>query len=296
MERIKALSLSIGQIQEPVIASYRLGLILHRLYKTKAYEGEELRRLEKTHATAVEFRKAVTELLEIGVLEEHPDFKGRVFRLLGRKIGSPQEIACAVDPFCYVSHLSAMDYHGLTNRMPVKLFLSGPSQKHWKEEAQKLMQRDLGEDSRIYRQEGMPALSPLKLNRIGRTDVHLINSLRWGSYKKVRDTGIRVSTIGRTFLDMLRDPEYCGGIHHVIEVFLDHAKNYLQAIVNEIDQHGKAIDKVRAGYILEERMQINNPVVDSWTKYAKRGGSRKLDAKAEYMPNWSEKWCLSLNT
>ena len=67
-------------------------------------------------------------------------------------------------------------------------------------------------------------------------------------------------------------------------------------ITDEITQHGQPIDKVRAGYILEERLALSNEVIDSWAQYAQRGGSRKLDATAEYIPQWSDKWCLSINT
>lgn len=41
-----------------------------------------------------------------------------------------EEVVCSVDPFCYVSHLSAMEYHGLTNRMPTLLFISSPRPRY----------------------------------------------------------------------------------------------------------------------------------------------------------------------
>ena len=295
MDFTKALSLSLGDIKEPIITSYRLGLIVHRLYAIKIFKGNSLNRLEKDCATLVEFNRAITGLEETGILEGHPNFRHKAYRLLGRKSENVEEVACAVDPFCYVSHLSAMSHHGLTNRLPVKLFLSAPNNKRWRVEAKKRMVKDLGDELEIYQERRLPRLIRLKMSRIDRTEVHQFNSVHWGAYKNVRGNAMRVSTIGRTFLDMLRNPELCGGIHHVVEVFNDHAETYLKPIVGEIDQHGGPIDKVRAGYILEETMGIKNDSVEAWLKFVERGGSRKLDASEEYLPNWSEKWCLSLN-
>ena len=79
---------------------------------------------------------------------------------------------------------------------------------------------------------------------------------------------MRVSTIGRTFLDMLRISELCGGISYVLDIFENHSENYLKLIINEIDQHGAPIDKVRAGYILDERLHIKFDELNEWVKEA----------------------------
>ena len=94
---------------------------------------------------------------------------------------------------------------------------------------------------------------------------------------------------------MLREPNLCGGIYHVISAFKSHAANYQRLIVAEIEQHGEPIDKVRCGYFFEEVTGIKNPAVEKWASLAQRGGSRKLDPTAEYSPVYSEKWCLSIN-
>jgi predicted transcriptional regulator of viral defense system len=295
MDLNKALSLSLGEISEPVITRYRLGLIVHRLYSIKSYQGDPLASLKRDHAGTAEFHRALSSLEASGILKDHPNFRKRVYRLLGRKEESIEEVACTIDPFCYVSHLSAMSHHGLTNRLPVKLFLSSPGSQLWKEEAHKQMRKDLGDELEIYLSEALPLLSRVNMLRIGQTEIHRFSSIHWGAYKNIRGKAIRVSTIGRTFLDMLRKPELCGGMRHVIEVFDKHASTYLPAIVGEINQHGGPIDKVRAGYILDERMKLEHPTIDHWVDFASRGGSRKLDASEEYLPNWSEKWSISLN-
>jgi predicted transcriptional regulator of viral defense system len=157
------------------------------------------------------------------------------------------------------------------------------------------MRSDLGEEPGVHRRSGMPLLHRVAMPKIGRTEVHRQSSKHRGAYKNIKGRTLRVSTLGRTFLDMLRNPELCGGMHHVIEVYEEYAETYQRLIVDEIEQHGAPIDKVRAGYLLDKRVKLKNPTVESWVRFAQRGGSRKLDASAEYAPRWSDKWCLSLN-
>lgn len=75
---------------------------------------------------------------------------------------------------------------------------------------------------------------------------------------------------------MIREPDLCGGIYHILEVIEAHAATYLRLIINEIEQHSTKIDKVRAGYILEERLELKNPTLELWQNEMRRGGSRKL--------------------
>ncbi|MCA6504553.1 MAG: hypothetical protein IM580_18660, partial [Pseudanabaena sp. M090S1SP2A07QC] len=218
-----------------------------------------------------------------------------IFTLLGRSDGDPEDIACTVDPFCYMSHLSAMSYHGLTDRIPKKLFISSHPTKIWQSLAKEKMQKDLGNDFESYCEHGLPKLVRPNMNKIDKTDLHCLNSMHLGAYKNVRGRSLIVSTIGRTFLDMLRNPELCGGINHILDVFDEYGKKYLRLITDDIDKYGEPIDKVRAGYILNERLGINNEIINGWSSFAQRGGSRKLDSSAEYSPEWSDKWKISLN-
>lgn len=294
MDLIKAISLSLGDVETPVVTRYQLGLILHRLYRDKTYAGEKIR-IQKEQAGEAEFRKRLASLEATGILKEHPDFHGTVYQVLGRKPEGTEEVACSIDPFCYISHLSAMAHHGLTNRLPTRLFVSSPPAPLWKQEARKRMERDLGAEMDAYLEAGLPALVRMKMEKIGRMEVHRFSTVEWRAYTNMRGRVSRVSSVGRTFLDMLRNPELCGGMNHVVEAFQEHAGVFLQPIADEIDRHGAPIIKVRAGYILDELMGLKNGKIDGWTAFAQRGGSRKLDPAGEYVPRWSERWSLSLN-
>jgi predicted transcriptional regulator of viral defense system len=293
MNAVKAITLSLGNLEQPVISKYQFGLTVNKIYRSKIYSGEPVD-LQKDFAEKADIAEYLNSLLEKGVLFPHKNLSN-IFTLLGRSDGDPEDIACTVDPFCYISHLSAMSYHGLTDRIPEKLFVSSPSANTWRSFAKEKMQKDLGDAFESYCERGLPRLVKTNMNKINKTDLHCLGSNHLGAYKNVRGRSLRVSTIGRTFLDMLRNPELCGGINHILDVFHEYGEKYLRLITDDIDKHGEPIDKVRAGYILNERLGINNEVINGWASLAQRGGSRKLDSSSEYIPEWSDKWKISLN-
>ena len=94
---------------------------------------------------------------------------------------------------------------------------------------------------------------------------------------------------------MAREPRHCGGIRHVIDIYKSHASFYKDLILDEVEQHGSNIEKIRVGYLLDEVCNIKDERIDAWKKHVQRGGSRKLDPQAGYSPIYSKTWCLSLN-
>ena len=290
-----ALTLELGSLYQPVVITYQLGVTLFRLYQAKTYQGQAITRLEKDVPTSSDLKRVTDRLLKNGVLQPYKGFSGNVFTLLGKQ-PTALEVACVVDPFAYLSHLSAMEYHGLTQRMPAILSLSSPSPAEWQQSALARMKRDLGEESlEAYRTAGLPTLIRPRIDKIERQVVKVYTSSHLGAFVAVRNRALRVATIGRTFLDMLREPDLCGGIYHVVEVFEAHAATYLRLITDEIAQHGTKIDQARAGYLLDERCGLKSPTLDCWQAEVQRGGSRKLYAKGEYSSRFSERWSLSLN-
>jgi predicted transcriptional regulator of viral defense system len=296
MKLIKAITLSLGEIEYPVITSYQLGILVFKIYKERKFRGEEIASLQKSSADSVVYHRVLRELIEEGILNRYQGFPAKsVFSVLGRKNDLIEDIVCTVDPFAYVSHLSAMEYHGLTNRSPSKLVISSPPPGKWRSFALQRMEKDLKENLEEYKRNGLPVLNRTKITRVGKKEIHRFSSVHVGMFRAVRDRTMRVSTVGRTFLEMLKNPELCGGINHVLEVYEEHAGRHLKVIVDEVDHHGGSIDKVRAGYILDERLGLTDERINMWLENVQRGGSRKLDASSEYEPVWSEKWCLSLN-
>jgi predicted transcriptional regulator of viral defense system len=189
-----------------------------------------------------------------------------------------------------------MEFHGLTDRLPEQIYVSAPAGKAWTAFAEERMLRDLGDDREPYRASGLPPLRRISVAKLGQRPVHRHTSAHLGAYRVIKDSPVRVATLGRTFLDLLREPGLCGGIAHALDVFTQKAAPNLRLILDEIDQHGADIDKVRAGFILEELCRLHDPRIDAWVARAARGGSRRLDPAADYAPQFSERWALSINT
>jgi len=293
----KATTLSLGSLRQPVVTKYQLGKLIFDLLIEGNYQKQPLC-TRKELPVQNDFSRVLKDLVDTGILTETSNFPSRsVFNILGKEPNSPGEVACIVDPFAYVSHLTAMEFHGLTDRFSKTLYLTSLGPTEWKHAADKKIKKDFSENLATYRESEFPRLQKIKLNRVFGTVVKIINTKSYlGAYTSVQDSMLRVSTIGRTFLDMLRNPEYCGGMRHVLQAYREYAPIYSKLILQEIDRHGGPIDKVRAGYILDEVCGLSDPIIQNFLQYAQRGGSRKLVSNSPYSPVFSEKWCLSINT
>jgi predicted transcriptional regulator of viral defense system len=290
----KALALELAQIQQPIVSSFQLGCLIFNAYQANQVAGEDLG-LKKIVPNKTQYLRALHELTSNGILSSVPGLSERFFKVIGKSDATPDELICSVDPFCYISHLSAMEYHGITDRLPRTIFVSSPPPAAWKTYATEFMARELGSQLEQYLELGFPQLFRSHPKKISGKIIEYKSSSHLGAFKNVQGSSLRVSTIGRTFLDMVRDPNLCGGIQHVIDVYKEYAKPYLRLIVDEVDMHGNGIEKARAGYLLESQANISDARIDAWQTTVQRGGSRKLDATAEYSPFFSERWALSLN-
>ncbi|VVE29085.1 hypothetical protein PHO31112_03541 [Pandoraea horticolens] len=282
----------------PIVTTYDLGVEILKLYLAREYSGQKIKKLSSPLPERSSISRYRNALMELGILEERRGLPADTYILPSSPHQDDMNLACGIDPFCYVSHLSAMAYHGLTDRFSKTLFLTTLPSTPWRKRAEEKMHRDLGDALEKFREIHFPTPTRHTLSAIGRQPVntHVSKYADAGAYVHLSDRPTRVSSIGRTFLDMLRQADLCGGMIHVVRVFESTASTYLPLIVSEIDRHGTAIDKVRAGYILDERCGIHDARVEQWHTLAQRGGSRVLDASAPFWPEFSEKWCLSINT
>ncbi|MBB2776044.1 UNVERIFIED_ORG: putative transcriptional regulator of viral defense system [Comamonas terrigena] len=273
----------LGAWERPIVTGYELGVLIATQVTGKP-------------ASLSLYKEIAYILSSFGLISPAKDFKaGMAFQLFGRNKPRPMEVACSVDPFAYVSHLSAMEYHGITDRFSKILYLCTPPDREWKEQAAARMDKDLKELKGSYLAAKLPALRFQKLERIDGVRVELMRRSHRGAFKTIKSPSIRVAMLGRTFLDMLREPELCGGMQHVIDTYREYAIKYLKLIIDEVDKHGTLMEQARAGYLLETVCGLSNPLIDVWASKVQRGGSRKLDPQAEYAPFFSKRWALSVN-
>lgn len=290
----KAIGIELERLRHAVATEYEIFLLARQLYQTREYGGQRFR-LRKRIPDLGDGYRLINELTgSRGSLEADSDFKSGVFRVIRVADQPADEVCCEVDPYCYVSHLSAMQYHGLTNRTPVELTLTTPARALWNKLRTARMVKDYGDDL-----GETDAVWPLKQysfeDKVRGRLVQRHEARHPGEWRQIRDKEVRVATVGQTFIDMLDKSSWCGGIHHVLEVWENEARTYLDEIVAAADRTPTSIVRVRAGYLLEEKLGIRDRRIDEWQRYAQRGGSRRLDPEAPYEPVFSEKWMISLN-
>jgi predicted transcriptional regulator of viral defense system len=276
----------------PVVTLYDFYVLGDHLFRTKVWNSTPLKRMPHDW-DQVRAKNAVRRLEARRALVSDSDFTSGVWRVTqATRAGSAEEVACIADPFAYVSHLSAMQRYGLTDRSPQALHLTTPKRPLWNALRKERALHDLPEVQRIE--------NPI-LNRPGFRDtirrrpvvVH-VSSHPWNP-SPISGEETRITSVGQTFADMLTEPGLCGGMRHVLDVWENEAGQWVPEIIAAIDQLDIKIVKVRAGYILSEIMDIDHPALHNWEKFAQRGGSRKLDPDADYAPKFSERWMISIN-
>lgn len=280
-------------LDQPIITEYDLFVRAGQLVRDAVLDGDRITHLPNEW-DAHRNRRLVSKLVRERVLAPDDDFRSSVYRIVQSvTAGSAEEACCLADPFCYVSHLSAMHRYSLTDRAPIELHITTPAREVWNRLRDEKMDRDLSDVS--------PRLEVTPLNRVGfkkkvrKREVAVHETKYPAKPVEIRGEKARIASVGHVFVEMLEDPVLCGGIRHVLDVWEQHARMWLDEIVDEVGRHASKIVRVRAGYILDERMAIHDARTNQWLQDAQRGGSRKLDPDAPYAPVFSEKWMLSIN-
>lgn len=276
-----------------LVTDYELFLTAWHLFESRSFNDTKIRRLPADW-DVVRTRGMIRKLANRASLLPEKDFKSGVWRLVksSRKIDAA-ETACIADPFCYVSHLSAMQRHGLTNQTSQVLHLSRPARTLWNrlrdtKVAQEAPPRCVEELATIF-------VNPNLADALRRKPVEVHETKYPAKMTLVQHERTRLSDLGATFIDMLEAPHLCGGMAHVLDVWEARAREWINPIIEAADVAPAGIVKVRAGYVLSERMGISDPRIEAWRAFAQRGGSRKLDPSVEYRPAFSETWMISLN-
>lgn len=274
------------------MSDYRIFHCAYKIDLTGIYKGSPVykQRLPLTREKGVQLLRV---LQNRHIIRKDPNFKSGIFRI--NEIGdrSADEVCALADPFCYVSHLSAMHRYGLTSRIPARLYITTPERTLWNRLRDAMMRRDYGDDLHIH--DIIPLQQYGFLPKIRRLETIRHESKFVAKTVEIKGSFTRISAIGDTFVEMLNNPNLCGGMAHVLEVWQQHAHTYLDDIITAVGRCPIEIAKVRAGYILDEYMQTQDTRISAWLDFAQRGGSRLLDPEGSYQPKFSEKWMISLN-
>jgi predicted transcriptional regulator of viral defense system len=270
-----------------VISGHDLVCRIEDFYTSKEYGGEPIK-VRKKSPESRDINRIIQQLTTNRVIADDPEVPA--FRVLMSPDQNAEDILCLVDPFLYVSHLSAMQRHGLTTRNPVDLSASRPAPSLWKQLAREQEQGRDAAAGTVPRR-----VRPAFPGTVRKRPLRIHETRHPGASLQVRNSPVRVASIGQTFADTLTRPQWCGGMSHVLEVWEAHAETFVEEILEAVDAAPNKLVKVRAGYILDERLGLSDRRIEAWTAFAQRGGSRVLDPAASYAPEYSEKWMISIN-
>jgi len=289
----QAIAKMLEQANTPLITEYSLNQHVKPLLATGRYGNEKILRLPNYWGQS-QLRAMIRTLVKRRILAPDEDFKAGVWRVVqAADAPTAEEAICLVDPFAYISHLSAMQRYGITDRSPEALHITTPSRTLWTQ----LRNIRMAED---YKDEPMSPLQP-QLSRIGirehvrRRHVVVHETKHPADPTPIASSASRIARIGRVFVDMLDQPALCGGIRHILDCYDRHAEDWLEDIIAAVDATDNPIVKVRAGYIFEEMLGLSDPRINRWAACAQRGGSRKMDPQAPYGQVFSEKWMIAIN-
>lgn len=281
----------LNQHAKPVIALHEFNLYLYRLYRDKTFEGRRIGKIQSAEPDARVLDDALAGIIGQGILS--PVIEGYIWQLSNKNAATAQQIVCGLTPWSHLAYLSAMEWHGITDRIPYSLHLiQAPLTTARKQQLTQLKEQFPG----LQNKQPLLVRGLTLHEKIDGKEVQQHTYRNYRARAELHNSGgIRVTTLGETFLDMLREPNMCGGYAHVENVFEEHAADNLPLIVKAVDRNGTGIDKARAGYLLEEVCGITHRTIDSWKASVQRGGSRKLVASNPYKNTFSEVWCISIN-
>lgn len=322
MNFIDAVALQIRRDGKSVVTWFDVEQVIRRLFRERRFDDKPLK-LRRDHPSSDTFaavRQALvdprslqltgplSELVELEsvllkqatesggrLLTEDPEFQSKVWRVAGVPDGTAEEICCLVDPWCYVSHLSAMQRWGFSNRTPLALHLTRPARAIWQRQAQAELRRlppaAPGDVPKARARMDLPST-------LRKRELRVFQPSYLGRSVPVADSHARMATVGQTFWDSVQEPRRCGSMTHVIEMWEERAGDYIEEIVTVFEDKEMPTSHLafcRAGYLLEEVVGTEDQRVADWRRFGKQGGSAKLDPEAPFATRHSERWNLSLN-
>jgi predicted transcriptional regulator of viral defense system len=285
----ETLSRALAHQSKPVVSNYDLFRSLWEIYKS----GNAKYARGDTPSRDV-FRRTRSILRSEGIIRQDADYSSH-WRILAKGDAPAEDVICSVDPFCHIAHLSALQRYGLSNRRPESLFMAEPTATMRRHLVRAQMQQDYGDELEAAGADIEPGKAVVHPNAVRGRPIDISTTKFSADQVSIKGSLSRIATVGQTFLDTLDLPDRCGGMAHVLDIWSEHAGTYLEEIIERVTRAERPIWKVRAGYILDEHLKVNDARVSAWASLAQRGSSRVLDAGKPFAPTFSEKWMLSLN-
>lgn len=269
---------------------WRALLYLQRLTRELAGGQRRWRRYPETIADIAPY---VHQMIANGELEGISD-QSRLYRVTAPFAAQTpldaREVLFEAHPWAILSHLSALEFHGLTLDQP-KIITAFSAVRS----APDLLPLGTITDDWLD--------TPLPSKSRPRTVLGL--PVRWVDLPPERVYGIavhaplgvpyRVTSPERTLVDALQRPDLSGGIGNVLRAW-GQARDLIEPAVVEqyTERYGVALLRQRVGFVLEH-LGHRSVILDQWAEASTRGGSNRLVGPEPFSSDYSERWNLSLN-
>lgn len=130
------------------------------------------------------------------------------------EIISPDYVASHIYPDSYLSHYSAVSFHGLTGEIIKTIF---SSREHAFSNRSELSDLDQQHIDNAFSKEMRKSNQYFEYNK---QRIYVLSS-KDGQLGIKETNGIRVTTIERTLIDITVRPEYSGGVYEVLNIFIN---------------------------------------------------------------------------
>lgn len=188
------------------------------------------------------------------------------------------QIAMALLHPVAISHWSALNYHGISEQIPRRVFALTTA-------------RSL---PRIRKTDTPQAHSGYSLGHIIYQFIQIKPEHFFGIEEVwINESKVKITDIERTFLDCLMFPEYCGGFFEVLHIFEEYTP---RLNIEKMVQYALKLDTAtikRLGWILEYQ-GINTSLLEPLQKFPTKG-YRLLDKKGPPAGKCNPKWMIQEN-
>ena len=170
-----------------------------------------------------------------------------------------------VEPY-YISHWSALNYHGLTEQTPPAVYIASTKPRN----GRRILDTDF-----VF-------VAIAKHKMFGVEEI------------KIEDNVVNISTPEKTVVDCLDHPEHCGGIVEVARViFFEHKSLDFKEMVNMAKRMRNGAILKRLGYLLETLKLESYSEILGYPKLSK--GYARLDTKLPGEGRINERWRIIVN-
>jgi len=264
---------------------------LHYIRETRSFQNQNIKGFRTDSNLKKKLSEVTDYLVSSGLVQKPYDN----YFVIANKDPSDLEIVCSLYNIGYITYLSAMRFYNLTNRIPKRIDYIVPTRPLWKKTQSQLFSENDIDAENLEKSNGF--IPPYPSERLKVKGKYLNVHSRSHLYPHMsKGESVRIISIGDLFLEMVRNPDLCGGFQHVLEVYEEMAEVLLNEIIDSVELYGTAIDKSRIGFILNSHLNIQDPIISEWKIHSTaRGGSRKMISNEPYSDLYSEDWCISLN-